>query len=145
MGFDHFIGFSDFYLNLLFKNKTSLHIPNISFLYLSLLGSGNITATAINSTAIMVSWEELRYCGSELQVQFELQYNGNVFDTETQNVTVTITNATYTCVPQFVILSGLTPYENYSITLRVTIVELEVFSFLVVNLNVLTLQEGKLS
>ena len=60
-------------------------------------------------------------------------------------MSVTITNTTYSCVPQFVILSGLTPYENYSITLRVTIVELEVFSFLVVNLNVLTLQEGKLT
>ncbi|CAI8021983.1 Protein sidekick-2 [Geodia barretti] len=79
--------------------------------------SVNVTAEAVSSTVISVQWDHLRACSpvSHLSVKFSVKYTA-VFSAvsevinQTGELIVTSTEA---------MLTGLTPYTNYSITVAV--------------------------
>ena len=77
----------------------------------------NVTAEAVSSTVISVQWDHLRACGPviHLSVKFSVKYTA-VFSAasevinQTGEIIVSLTEA---------MLTGLTPYTNYSITVAV--------------------------
>ena len=79
--------------------------------------SVNVTAEAESSTVISVQWDHLRACGpvSHLSVKFSVKYTA-VFSAASEvinqpgEINVSSTEA---------MLTGLTPYTNYSITVAV--------------------------
>ena len=106
-------------------------------------------ATTINSTAIQVSFNALQYCSSALQVQYDIQYTGVELDTTTRTINLNITSQavsgtnTTSCQPQFVVLTGLQEYVNYTISLNVTIINLGVSNVFVAQVRNETFQAGK--
>ena len=79
--------------------------------------SVNVSAEAVSATVISLKWDHLRACGpvSHLSVKFSVKYTA-VFSAasditdRTGELIVTSTEA---------MLTGLTPYTNYSITVAV--------------------------
>ena len=71
----------------------------------------NVTAEAESSTVISVQWDHLRACGpvSHPSVKFSVMYT--VVFSEVRNQTEETTTEA--------MLTGLTPYTNYSITVAV--------------------------
>ena len=102
-----------------------------------LVGNENTMSTLINSTSISVSWNELQYCFSDYHIQYEITYYEVLFYNDTRTITINITDIldplsnTTSCIPQFVLLTDLTPSVTYFISLRVTIDELGVTSTLI--------------
>jgi hypothetical protein len=100
---------------------TSEHLSGISKTFIFKLGTSdlsvNVTAEAVSSTVISVQWDHLRACSpvSDLSDKFSVKYTA-VFSAasevinQTGELIVTSTEA---------MLTGLTPYTNYSITVAV--------------------------
>ncbi|CAI8054367.1 Protein sidekick-2 [Geodia barretti] len=97
---------------------TSEHLSGISKTFIFKLGTSdlsvNVTAEAVSSTVISVQWDHLRPCGpvSHLSVKFSVKYTAVPSEVinQTEELIVTSTEA---------MLTGLTPYTNYSITVAV--------------------------
>ena len=75
---------------------------------------GNVTATAIFSTTIQVTWEEISSIDNEITItQYEVEYNQSAFGMIPTSTSVIINSMTFN-----VNLTGLQEYVEYSIQVR---------------------------
>lgn len=94
----------------------------------------------------MLSFRPIEYCGPDIAIQYELEYRGVDEDTSVRNLNISVKNQTVnggSCEPQTVNLTGLQVFSNYTISVRLTIAELDVNSLLIVDLWSVTSEEGE--
>lgn len=75
---------------------------------------GNVTATAVSSTTIQVTWEEISSIDNEITItQYEVEYNQSTFSMIPTSTSVIENSMTFN-----VNLTGLQEYVEYSIQVR---------------------------
>ena len=127
------------------KRGEEMYHPRI-FKQLFYVENKNTIATPLNSTAIMLSFRPIEYCGADIRIQYELEYRGVEEDTSVHNLIINVTNQTVnggSCEPQAVNLTNLQVYTNYTISVRVTIADFDVNSLLVADSWSVTSEEGE--